>query len=323
MPAQDDDMPFLLVQDHEEEEVFSSLETPISSSALEKTSKEVFSSLDNALESTSSAFHTPRPATSHSSSYGAIKPSSKSSTLATASQPYVGPSTSQRSTTHSTPYPDPVHIAILGAHDEILHDLPWATDRMLIGRQHTDLFLDDPFVSKWHAQIFRQHGIWMLEDMNSQNGVYLRIADEFALEHGDEIVMGQQHFIYNSHAQPYTHTHIREHTDKNTDKNTVRIMGSPAPPQFPHLIHMLDKGLLGGIYPIQGSTSVGHTSCQVSCPQDRSLEAKHATFELREGKAFLRDHNSLFGTYIRVNNAIELINGDYFLIGRTRLRIHY
>ncbi|MFW6054067.1 MAG: FHA domain-containing protein, partial [Persicimonas sp.] len=73
---------------------------------------------------------------------------------------------------------------------------PVDTRRFLIGTESCDLELEDGFVSRWHAQLFERDGALVLQDLASQNGVYLRIADDLALEDGDQIVIGEQRFEF-------------------------------------------------------------------------------------------------------------------------------
>ncbi len=67
------------------------------------------------------------------------------------------------------------------------------SDGLTIGRSHDcDLVLDDPNVSRRHAQV-RQHGAaWLVVDLGSTNGIKVngRRVSEAPLEPGDEITLG-------------------------------------------------------------------------------------------------------------------------------------
>jgi len=66
----------------------------------------------------------------------------------------------------------------------------------VLGRESGDVvFPDDPFMSRRHAAIRALEGAtraFALADLGSSNGTFVRIRTEVALQHGDEIRVGQQ-----------------------------------------------------------------------------------------------------------------------------------
>ncbi len=183
--------------------------------------------------------------------------------------------------------------------------------RFLIGKDRADLALSDRFVSQWHAQIFDDRGALMLEDLGSHNGVYLRIADDFALEDGDEIIVGTQRLIF------------RTRFDATPDPpRGVPTLGAPRR-DTPRLLLTLEDGHVGAIYPVSDRITIGRQNADVVPPQDDLLSKKHASIYRQGDDYFLNDMGSQNGTFIRVRGAVELIDGDCFVIGRTRLSISY
>jgi FHA domain-containing protein len=71
--------------------------------------------------------------------------------------------------------------------------------RFLIGRSRDcDLMLDDPNVSRRHAELRKEHGAWVVADLASTNGVKVngrRVAEQ-ALNPGDEITVGLEHLRF-------------------------------------------------------------------------------------------------------------------------------
>jgi pSer/pThr/pTyr-binding forkhead associated (FHA) protein len=65
--------------------------------------------------------------------------------------------------------------------------------RFVIGRSRdADLMLDDPNVSRRHAELRKQEGAWVVADLASTNGVKVngrRVAEQ-RLNPGDEITVG-------------------------------------------------------------------------------------------------------------------------------------
>jgi hypothetical protein len=65
--------------------------------------------------------------------------------------------------------------------------------RLLIGRSRDcDVTVDDPNVSRRHAELRNEDGRWIITDLGSTNGVKVngRRVEQAALEQGDEIVLG-------------------------------------------------------------------------------------------------------------------------------------
>jgi hypothetical protein len=65
--------------------------------------------------------------------------------------------------------------------------------RVLIGRSRDcDVPLDDPNVSRRHAELRREDGIWIIADLGSTNGVKVngRRVEQAELQAGDEVMLG-------------------------------------------------------------------------------------------------------------------------------------
>ncbi len=66
-------------------------------------------------------------------------------------------------------------------------------DAVTIGREDNDVnFPDDPFISGKHAQVSFVGTGFVLMDLASRNGTFVRIHKETPLMHGDYVFMGQQ-----------------------------------------------------------------------------------------------------------------------------------
>ena len=69
-------------------------------------------------------------------------------------------------------------------------DMP-VGDELTIGKT-TDchLVVEDDFVSRRHARVFRNDRMLMVEDLGSSNGTFLRVRQPIVLGPGDEILLG-------------------------------------------------------------------------------------------------------------------------------------
>jgi signal transduction histidine kinase len=69
----------------------------------------------------------------------------------------------------------------------------------LIGRSSEALPIDDTAVSRRHAELTPDDGVWYIRDLASQNGTYVngvRISDRTRLRPGDQIRTGQTLFVF-------------------------------------------------------------------------------------------------------------------------------
>jgi signal transduction histidine kinase len=83
----------------------------------------------------------------------------------------------------------------------------------LIGRSSEALPLADSTVSRRHAELTPDDGLWYIRDLESQNGTYVngvRIADRTRLRPGDQIRTGSSLFVFGS-------THV-------TDPEVIRLL---------------------------------------------------------------------------------------------------
>lgn len=72
-------------------------------------------------------------------------------------------------------------------------------DEAVLGRGEVEIHLEDPFASGRHAQITRQGGSVVLEDLSSTNGTYLNeelLTGPSPLHAGDSIRIGDTRFTF-------------------------------------------------------------------------------------------------------------------------------
>lgn len=180
-----------------------------------------------------------------------------------------------------------------------------------IGSRHGDLILESPYISPFHAQIRMRGGRLTLEDLGSKNGVFLRIADELSLEDFDEISVGEQRLQFRVGW---------DSTGPKPEADASQPTGANVPPHPARVIRYFDNGNVASVWMINDLLVVGG---QGSFPiaADPLLSARHAQIEKRGNRYFIKDLNSEHGTYIRIHDPVELIDGDCFVIGRTLIRL--
>ncbi|MGM0558796.1 MAG: FHA domain-containing protein [Myxococcota bacterium] len=205
-------------------------------------------------------------------------------------------------------------LVMMSEKDEVDARIDVSEERFLIGRDNCDLNMDDRFVSRWHAQLLQRDGALILQDMGSVNGVYLRIADELALEDKDQILMGRQRLEFRT-------SWDRAEPDGTSD--FVDTLGAPDFESPIRIIRYLEGDRIAEVLPIENELIIGRRHGDIVCVEDPLLSPEHAEIVKHGDDYFLCDLESDIGTFIRVHNAVELVDGDCFMIGRTRFFLRY
>ena len=191
-----------------------------------------------------------------------------------------------------------------------------ANDAFSIGRRGVDLEIADQYALPFHAQITMQKGAAFLRPVAVHNGVFLRIADDLQLEDWDEISVGTQRFVFRT-------TWDRPEEPENPNLPYTPAIGGNLPPDAARLIQMYAGSQVGAVYRLKDNITIGRQNADVCEPEDQWLSTPHALIERRDDKFFIKDANSQHGTFIRVLDTMELISGDEFMVGRTRIKIAY
>lgn len=64
---------------------------------------------------------------------------------------------------------------------------------MTIGREDCDInFYQDPYISHYHSRLEERGGQFILTDLDSRNGTFVRIAERTTLQPGDHLFVGRQ-----------------------------------------------------------------------------------------------------------------------------------
>ncbi len=83
---------------------------------------------------------------------------------------------------------------------------PIKGDSLIIGRAEiSDLKLHDRFLSRRHTRLYREGGVWMIEDLGSRNGTWLnaeKIESPSALQNGDFIRISSSSIVVHDSTAP-------------------------------------------------------------------------------------------------------------------------
>lgn len=176
----------------------------------------------------------------------------------------------------------------------------------ILGRVEGDItFPDDGLVSRRHAKLTQTDNGLMVEDLNSANGVYRRLKDNYEMKHGDIILMGKQMFRFYA-PQPASDS---GKTPSGSFKGA-------------ELVRVLPGGVEESRYPLPpGESVLGRTRGTINFSDDAYLSSRHARIKNEGGKVILEDLQAVNGTFVGIREKTPVADGDIILIGHQLLRV--
>jgi len=192
---------------------------------------------------------------------------------------------------------------------------PIVDETVDLGRTQGQLrFQDDPYLSDRHCRFFLKNGEWMVQDLESTNGVYLRVKAPCELEDGDYILLGKQVLRFESLA-------AGERDLTPAMEHGVLIFGSPLRTPWCRIRQVTVAGISRDLYHLYRSTVViGREDGDIVFPDDEFMSRRHLRLSATGNRAQVEDLGSSNGTYLRVRGRQGLVPGDMVRIGDQLLR---
>jgi hypothetical protein len=190
-----------------------------------------------------------------------------------------------------------------------VHELQHGPNR--IGRNYGALFENDGYLSPVHAEITLQpNGSGRVRDLDSLNGVFVKMTQEEELVSGQIVRIGQELLRFEFIGTP------------EPSADGTELMGSPNPGYWGKLIVIIGRDVTGAVFPLLGeSVSLGRERGEINFPDDGYVSGLHARVTLRENRAFLTDLGSSNGTFIKVNGERAIGHDSFVLLGQQLFRI--
>ncbi len=184
-----------------------------------------------------------------------------------------------------------------------------APGKVLCGRGEVPLRLEDPFLSPRHAEFVLKDGVVTVVDLQSANGVFLRLRGETPLRPGDEVRIGRQLMRFDSLPQP------------QFMPDGGRIWGSPNRGMHFRLVKLLEGSGTGDALPMSdGEYLFGREEGGMTFPSDPAVSRRHAVLSIAGDRCLLRDLESANGTFMRIRKEAQLHPDDQLLLGTQHLR---
>ncbi len=195
---------------------------------------------------------------------------------------------------------------------------PIDRDQVDIGKSEGDIVLaDDPYLSPRHARIRRKGSAFFVRDLDSVNGVYLRIREPAELKDGDRILIGQQVLRFELLTEA-------EAPLGPAAVQGVLVFGTPEVPRVARLVQYTTEGVGRDLhYLYRGETILGRENGDIVFTDDPFLSRRHAsiTVERSTRRFVLTDMGSSNGTALRIQGERQLAAGDQLRIGKHLFRL--
>lgn len=184
-----------------------------------------------------------------------------------------------------------------------------------LGRTEGQLrFSDDPYLAPRHCRLFLRDGAWVLQDLDSANGIYRRFTQPRPLEDGDQLLLGKQVLAFERLDQ-------READLAPAVEHGVMIFGSPLKTPWGRLKQLTVAGIYRDIYHLQRpQVTFGREDGDVVFPDDEFMSRKHMAVSFVDEKVLVQDLGSSNGTFLKVRGEIELAAGDLLRLGDQLIR---
>jgi len=186
-----------------------------------------------------------------------------------------------------------------------------------IGQSHGDVtFPDDPYMSARHARVACRGGTYSVRDLDSVNGVYLRLREPVELTDGDRLLLGQQVLRFEVLADG-------ELSLGPAWQGGVLVFGTPEAPRFARLVQYTTEGVGRDVhYLFRDETVIGRENGDIVFTDDPFLSRRHAALRVDHAarRYTLQDLGSSNGTALRIRGEHVLRDGDQFRIGRHLFR---
>jgi pSer/pThr/pTyr-binding forkhead associated (FHA) protein len=189
------------------------------------------------------------------------------------------------------------------------HDLRPGENKL--GRSFGPVFENDGYLSPVHAMLDIRGQQAVVRDLDSLNGVFVKMTGEEELQSGQIIRIGQELLRYEIIPTP-------EPTADGTE-----LMGSPNPGFWGKLTVIIGRDITGAGFPLLGeSCTLGRERGEINFPDDGYVSGLHARVTLRDGRVYLADLGSSNGTFVKVNGERNVGHDSFVLLGQQLFRLN-
>lgn len=186
-----------------------------------------------------------------------------------------------------------------------------------IGGSEGDItFPDDPYLSPRHARVMCRGGTYSVRDLDSVNGVYVRLRQDVELRDQDMMLVGQQVLRFEVLSDG-------ELPLGPAFQRGVMVFGTPEAARFARLVQYTTEGVARDVhYLFRDETVIGRENGDIVFTDDPFLSRRHVAVRVDHAarRFTLHDLGSSNGTALRIRGDHVLKDGDQFRMGRHLFR---
>ncbi|HTJ40845.1 MAG TPA: FHA domain-containing protein [Kofleriaceae bacterium] len=180
-----------------------------------------------------------------------------------------------------------------------------------IGRGSGGVFENDGYLSPVHAELVVNAAGAVVRDLDSLNGVFVKMTDEEEIQSGQVLRIGQELLRFDLINPP-------EPAPDGTE-----VMGSPNPGFWGKITTIIGRDVDGSAFPLLGeSVTLGRERGEINFPDDGYVSGLHAKITTRDGRVFLADLGSSNGSFVKVQGERALRNESFVLLGQQLFRLN-
>jgi pSer/pThr/pTyr-binding forkhead associated (FHA) protein len=184
-----------------------------------------------------------------------------------------------------------------------------------LGREGTDIVIDDPEVSRRHAWVQLENGGMVVLDAGSANGTFVngrRISTPTRLENGDRLTVGATSLL----------------AEVPAPARAAATVAAPVPGRARQAAPVLvvregPAGMAGERFDVEGTLLVGREGADINI-DDPEVSRRHAVVWVLDGGLLVRDEGSVNGTFVngqRIHESTRLADGDVVRVGTSSLQV--
>ncbi|MEM9865201.1 MAG: FHA domain-containing protein, partial [Myxococcota bacterium] len=182
----------------------------------------------------------------------------------------------------------------------------------VIGREAQGPFASDSYLSPQHAEFHVQSGSARVVDLESLNGVYVRIQPDTPTELSDGSIfrIGQEILAF------------EQYNAAGPDGEGTVKMGSKNVGYVGRIRLVIGRESYGNSFPIgPHGMHMGRERGDVIFPEDGYVSGLHCRVHGDGGKVLLTDVGSSNGTFVRVRGEATIASGTLLLMGQQLFRL--
>jgi pSer/pThr/pTyr-binding forkhead associated (FHA) protein len=215
---------------------------------------------------------------------------------------------------------DRAKLVVIGQDGKPGREYEIESDQTDVGREEGSILLvNDPYVSPRHARLQFREGRFFIRDLESVNGVYVRLRAPERLQHADLVLVGLE--VLRFEVVSDAERGLGPAAERGT-----QVFGSPAAPRYARLCQRTVEGVTRDVYyPTREETVIGREVGDVVFTTDPFMSRRHAAIvrDPATNTFSLKDLGSSNGTYLAIRGERELIPGDHVRVGQHLFRLDF